>query len=431
MEVTVESTGTLERRMRVELPLAPIEQQVDSRLKSVGRTAKIKGFRPGKVPAKVVRQRYGKQVREEVLNEVLQQSYSAAVTQEKLNPASGPTIETEADNGKTFAFTATFEIMPEVELKDLEKIKIEKPEVTISDEDVDDMLMNLRKQKATWEEVDRYSADGDRVVIDFVGKLKGEAFPGGEGKDYPVVLGAGQMLPDFEKGLLGVKAGDETTFKVKFPKQYHADELAGKKVDFTINVHRVEAEILPELNDEFAEAFNVVEGGLERFTKDVRENMDREAEQKIKGDLREQVMTALLKSHPLDIPQALKHQEMQSLQREAMRRMGVEDAEQAPPLDDFAAAAEKRVALGLLLRQVIVDKELTVDKAMIQVHVEELCAGYENAEDMANMYMSNPQVMQQIEPIVVEQQAIEWIIENGKTKEKKISFKEYMNAPAS
>ncbi len=431
MEVTVESTGTLERRMRVELPLAPIEQQVDSRLKSVGRTAKIKGFRPGKVPAKVVRQRYGKQVREEVLNEVLQQSYSAAVTQEKLNPASGPTIETEADNGKTFAFTATFEIMPEVELKDLEKIKIKKPEVTISDEDVDAMLMNLRKQKATWEEVDRHSADGDRVVIDFVGKLKGEAFPGGEGKNYPVVLGAGQMLPDFEKGLLGVKAGDETTFKVRFPKQYHADELAGKKADFTINVHRVEAEILPELNDEFAKAFSVVDGGIERFTKDVRENMDREAEQKIKGDLREQVMNALLESHSLDIPQALKHQEMQSLQREAMRRMGVENAEQAPPLDDFAAAAEKRVALGLLLRQVIVDKELTVDKAMIRVHVEELCAGYENAEDMANMYMSNPQVMQQIEPIVVEQQAIEWIIENGKTKEKKISFKEYMNAPAS
>lgn len=431
MEVTVESTGTLERRMRVELPLAPIEQQVDSRLKSVGRTAKIKGFRPGKVPAKVVRQRYGKQVREEVLNEVLQQSYSAAVTQEKLNPASGPTIETEADNGKTFAFTATFEIMPEVELKDLEKIKIKKPEVTISDEDVDAMLMNLRKQKATWEEVDRHSADGDRVVIDFVGKLKGEAFPGGEGKNYPVVLGAGQMLPDFEKGLLGVKAGDETTFKVRFPKQYHADELAGKKADFTINVHRVEAESLPELNDEFAKAFSVVDGGIERFTKDVRENMDREAEQKIKGDLREQVMNALLESHPLDIPQALKHQEMQSLQREAMRRMGVENAEQAPPLDDFAAAAEKRVALGLLLRQVIVDKELTVDKAMIRVHVEELCAGYENAEDMANMYMSNPQVMQQIEPIVVEQQAIEWIIENGKTKEKKISFKEYMNAPAS
>ena len=431
MEVTVESTGTLERRMRVELPIAPIEQQVDTRLKSVGRTAKIKGFRPGKVPAKIVRQRYGKQVREEVLGEVLKQSYSQAVTQEKLNPAGGPKIETEDDNGKTFAYTATFEVMPEVVLKDLEKIKIEKPEVSIGDEDVDDMLLNLRKQKATWEAVDRKSADGDRVTIDFVGKLKGEVFPGGEGKEYPVVLGAGQMLPDFEKGLVGVKAGDETTFKVKFPKEYHAEDLAGKKADFTVNVHRVEAQVLPELNDEFAESFNVTEGGLEQFMKDVRENMEREADQKAKGELREQVMTGLLDSNPLEIPHTLKHEEMHALQREAMQRMGVEDAEQAPALDNFSEAAEKRVALGLLLRQVIVDKELTVDEAMIRARVEELCAGYENADDMVDMYLSNPQVMQQIEPMVIEQQAIHWIIENGKSKAKKISFKEYMNAPAS
>ncbi len=431
MEVTVESTGTLERRMRVELPIAPIEQQVDSRLKTVGRTAKIKGFRPGKVPAKVVRQRYGKQVREEVLSEVLQKSYTQAVTQENLNPAGGPKIETEDDNGETFAFTATFEVMPEVKLKDLEKIKIEKPDVTIGDEDIDDMLMTLRKQKASWEEVDRKSADGDRVVIDFTGKLKGEVFPGGEGKDYPVVLGAGQMLPDFEKGLLGVKAGEETTFKVKFPKDYHAEDLAGKKADFEINVHRVEGEVLPELNDEFAESFSVAEGGLEQFIADVRENMEREAAQKARADVREQVMNALLETNPLDIPDTLKHQEMHSLQREAMQRLGVEDGEQAPPLENFSAGAEKRVALGLLLRQVIEDKGITVDEAMLRTRVEELCAGYENADDMVNMYLSNPQVMQQIEPMVVEQQAISWIIDNGKAKDKKISFKEFMNAPAS
>ena len=431
MEVTVESTGTLERRMRVELPIAPIEEQVDSRLKTVGRTAKIKGFRPGKVPPKVVRQRYGQQVREEVLNEVLQKSYTQAVTQEKLNPAGGPKIETEDDNGKTFAFTATFEIMPEVKLKDLEKIKIEKPDVTIGDEDIDDMLTNLRKQKASWEEVDRKSADGDRVTIDFVGKLKGEVFPGGEGKEYPVVLGAGQMLPDFEKGLMGVKAGEETTFKVKFPKDYHSEDLAGKKADFEINVHRVEGEVLPELNDEFAESFNVTEGGLEQFKADVRENMDREAGQKVTNDMREQVMNALLENNPLDIPNTLKHQEMHALQKEAMQRLGVEDPEQAPPLDNFSEGAEKRVALGLLLRQVIVDKEITVDEAMMRTRVEEMCAGYENADDMINMYMSNPQVMQQIEPMVVEQQAINWIIDNGKTKDKKISFKEFMNTPAS
>jgi len=431
MDVTVESTGTLERRMRVELPIEPIEQQVDSRLASVGRTAKIKGFRPGKVPAKVVRQRYGKQVREEVLGEVLKKSYTAAVTQEHLIPAGGPRIETEDDNGKTFVFTATFEIMPVVKLKDLEKIEINTPDITIGEDDIADMLLNLRRQKATWETVDRNSENGDRVVIDFVGKLKGEEFPGGDGKDYPVVLGAGQMLPDFEKGLTGVKAGDEKTFKVKFPKDYHAEELAGKKADFTITAHRVEAEILPELNDEFAEAFNVTEGGLEQFKKDVRENMDRESEQKVKVDLREQVMSALLDANPLDIPNTLKHQEMHSMQREAMQRMGVEDAEQAPPLDNFADAAEKRVALGLLLRQVIVDKELKVDEAMMRARVDEMCAGYENADDMVAMYMSNPQVMQQIEPMVVEQQAINWIIENGKTRAKKISFREFMNAPAS
>ena len=184
---------------------------------------------------------------------------------------------------RRFAYTATFEVMPEVELKDLDKIKIEKPEVTIGDDDLDDMLLNLRKQKASWEEVDRKSADGDRVVVDFDGTLKGEPFEGGKGTEVPVVLGEGQMLPDFEKGLMGVKAGDEKTFKVKFPKDYQAEELQGKKVDFAIKVHRVEAEVLPELDDEFAESFEVTEGGIEQFKKDVRENMEREAEQRSKA----------------------------------------------------------------------------------------------------------------------------------------------------
>lgn len=431
MDVTVKSIGALERSMRVELPIEPIEQQVDSRLKSVGRTAKIKGFRPGKVPAKVVKQRFGKQVRKEVLSDVLQKSFSAAVTQEKLRPAGGPKIETEAENGKTFAFTATFEVMPEFELKNLEKIEIDKPEVTIGDDDIDAMLASLQKQKATWEVVDRKSGEGDRVVIDFVGKLKGEVFPGGEGKDYQIVIGAGQMLADFEKGLEGMQAGDEKTFKVKFPKDYHAEELAGKKADFTITAHRVEAEILPELNDDFAAMFNVAEGGLKRFKADVRENMEREADLKVRTDVREQVMKALLEANPLAIPQTLKHQEMHALQREAMQRLGLKDAEHAPPLGDFSAAAEQRVALGLLLRQVISDKELTTDAAMLRARVEELCAGYENSDEMVNMYLSNPQVMEQIEPMVIEQQAVDWILENGKVKPKKISFGEFMNPPAS
>jgi len=432
MEVTVKSTGALQRSMRVELPIEPIEQQVNSRLQSVGRTAKVKGFRPGKVPPKVVKQRYGKQVRQEVLGEVLQKSFLAAVTQEKLNPVGGPKIETEDENGKTFAFTATFEIMPEIDLKGLDKIKIEKPEVTIGDGDIDDMLTKLRKQKASWDVVDRGSSEGDRVVIDFLGTVDGEAFAGGEAKEYPVVLGSGQMLPDFEKGLQGVKAGDEKTFKVKFPKDYHAEELAGKKADFAIKTHRVEKEILPELDDDFAAMFNVSEGGLEQFMADVRENMARESEQKIKSEVREQVMQSLLDANPLEIPQALKQQEIHSLQREAMQRMGLEDSQQdAMPLENFSAAAEKRVALGLLLHQLIADKKLAVDEVMLRARVEELCAGYENADDMVDMYLSNPQVMQQIEPMVIEQQAIDWILENGDVKPKKISFDEFMNAPAS
>jgi trigger factor len=218
---------------------------------------------------------------------------------------------------------------------------------------------------------------------------------------------------------------------VKFPKDYHADDLAGKKADFGINVHRVEAELLPELNDEFAESFSVTEGGLEQFKKDVRQNMEREAEQKTTAEIREQVMNGLLETNPLDVPETLKHQEMHALQNEAMQRMGVEDAELAPPIDNFKEGAERRVALGLLLRQVIADKEITVNEEMIRTRVEEMCAGYENSEDMVNMYMSNPQVMQQVEPMVIEQQAINWIIENGKSKDKKVPFKEFMNAPAS
>ncbi|MGB5257393.1 MAG: trigger factor [Woeseiaceae bacterium] len=431
MNVTVESTGALERRMRVELPIEPIEQQVSSRLKNVGRTAKIKGFRPGKVPAKVVKQRYGKQVREEVLGEVLQKSYSDAVMQQNLKPAGGPQIETLDEDGKTFAYVATFEIMPEVVLKDLEKIKIEKPDVQIDASDVDDMLLNLRTQKASWETVDRKSKDGDRVVVDFAGELNGEPFPGGQGTEIPVVLGEGQMLPDFEKGLKGIKAGDEKTFKVKFPKDYHAEDLAGQKADFTIKTHRVEERVLPELNDELAEMFNVTEGGLEQFEKDVRENMQREAEQKVKNDIREQVMESLLAANPLEIPNTLKQQEAHSLQHDAMRRMGIEDHDQAPPIENFLETGEKRVRLGLLLRQVITDKGLKADEASLRAHVEEMCASYENSGEMVEMYLSNPQVMQQIEPMVVEQMAVDWLLENGKVKNKKISFKDYMNAPSS
>jgi len=428
MQVTVESTGALERRMRVELPGERIEQEINSRLKTVGRTAKLKGFRPGKVPAKVVKQRYGKAVRKEVLSELMQKSYTDAVMQENLNPAGGPKIETEDNEGDSnFAYVATFEIMPKVELKDLDKITVEIPEVTIAESDMDDMILRLRKQKATWEEVDRKSDDGDKVVVDFNGTLKGEEFEGGKGTEVPVILGQAQMLPDFEKALFGIKAGDEKTFKVKFPKDYHADELNGKKVDFAIKVHRVEEEVLPPVDDSLAAAFEVKGGGLKKFLDDVKENMEREAEQKLKGDVREQIMNALLESNPLEIPNTLKQQEAHSMQHDAMQRMGVEDHDQAPPIENFSEMAEKRVQISLLIGQLITDQKLTVDAEKVHERVEEMCAGYENSEDMVNMYLGNQQVMQQVEPMVLEQQALDWLLENGKSSTKKVGFTEYMN----
>jgi trigger factor len=428
MQVTVESTGALERRMRVELPAESIEKEVDSRLRSVGKTVKIKGFRPGKVPPKVVRQRYGAQIRQEVLSDLMQQSYSDAVQQEKLNPAGGPRIETESDgDGKGFTYVATFEVMPEVELKGLDKIKVEKAEVEIGDGDLDEMIENLRKQKATWTEVDRASAKGDRVVVDFEGKLKGEPIEGGQGKDVPVILGQGQMLPDFEKGLTGVKAGEEKTFKVKFPQNYPGEDLQGKKVDFTVHTHRVEAETLPPVDDGLAEMFNVTEGGLEQFKKDVLDNMRHEADQKVKAQLREQLMAELLAANPIEIPQALKQQEMHSMQHEAMQRLRIEDHDKAPPLENFAESAEKRVRLGLLIRQVITDQELKINEELVRTHVEEMCAGYENADEMVNMYMNMPQVRQQVEPAVLEQLAFDWLLEHGKVKIRKAAFGEFMN----
>ena len=429
MLVTVESTGKLERRMRVELPAERIEKEIESRLKSVGRTAKIKGFRPGKIPEKVVRQRYGGQIRQEVLSDLMQKSYSDAVIQENLNPAGGPKIEPEvAEGNKGFAYVATFEVLPEVTLKGLEKIEVTKPDVQIEDKHCDDMIHNLRKQKAVWPTVDRASKKGDRVIVDFKGTMKGEPVKGGEGKQVPVDLGEGRMLPDFEKALVGLKAGDEKSFKVKFPKDYHEEALASKKVDFEATIHRVEEEELPPLDDTLAELYEVKEGGLAALKADVISNMKREAEQRVLIDVKEQALNGLVDANPIEIPNALKQQEIHTLQHDAMRRLGIEDHDKAPPAENFAEAAERRVRLGLLVRQLIQDNNLTTDPDRVRKRVEEMCASYENADDMVAMYMGNEQVMSQIEPMVLEDQAVEWIIEHGVEKTKKIGFHEYMNS---
>ena len=427
MQVTVESTGTLKRRMRVELPAESIEREVDSRLKSVGRTANIRGFRPGKVPAKMVRQRYGRQVRDEVLSELTRKSYTDAVVQENLKPAGGPQIEPE-DGGEGFAYVATFEIMPEFELQGLDGIEVRKPVVEIAAADLDAMIDKLREQKADWRAVARQSAGGDRVVCDFSGLLDGEPIEGGRGSEVPVTLGKGQMLPDFEKGLTGVVAGSVEKFKVEFPQDYHVEDLAGKQADFEATIHRVEEMVLPGIDDELAAMFNVERGGLERFRRDVRDNMEREAAQKVENDIRKQVMNGLLSANLIEIPQTLQYQEMRQMQQEAMRRMGIKDDDQAPPLDNFAGEASQRVRLGLLLRKVVADGQITLDPNRVRAHVETLCAGYENAEDMVEHYLSDAEIMREIEPLVLEQMAIDWLLDSASVEENKVGFTEYMNA---
>lgn len=427
MMVTVEATGTLERRMRVELPAERIEKEIETRLKKVGRTAKIKGFRPGKVPTKVVRQRFGGQIRQEVLSDLMQKSYSDAVEQENLSPAAGPRIEpVAAENGRGFAYVATFEVLPEVKLKDLDKIRIETPDVEISDEDREDMLLNLRQQKATWEPVERAAGEGDRVIVDFDGKLEGEPVKGGQGEEVPVVLGRGQMLPDFEQALFGVSAGEEKDFEVEFPENYHAADLASKKVDFHVRVHRVEEQKLPPLDDGLAELYGVAEGGLEQLREDVVANMRREANDKVRADVKDQAMRGLLETNPIEVPNSLVLQEMHTQQHEAMRRLGIEDHDKAPPVENFRAAAERNVRLGLLLRQLIEDTGLEVDPERVKRKVEDICSSYEQPEEMAASYFGNPQVMARLEPLVLEEQAVDWLVEHGDSSTRKVGFKEYM-----
>lgn len=427
MMVTVETTGKLERRMRVELPAERIEKEIESRLKKVGRTARIKGFRPGKIPVKVVRQRYGGQIRQEVLSELMQKSYSDAVQQENLNPAARPRIEPEVTgSGKDFAYVATFEVLPEITLANLDKIEVEKPEVEITDADREEMIGNLRRQKATYETVARAAAEGDRVTVDFEGTLKGEPIEGGKGTEVPVVLGLGQMLPDFEKALYGVTAGEEKSFKVRFPKDYQADELAGKKVDFAVKVHSVDEERLPPQDDSLAELYGIKEGGLEQLQQDVVGNMRREADDKVRAEVKEQVMKGLLEHNPIDVPGALIQQEMHSRQHEAMRRLGIEDHDKAPAIENFREGAERSVRLGLLLQQLIRDQDIALDAARVRQKVEEMCSGYERADEMVASYLSNPQVMQQIEPLVLEEQTIDWLLEQGRVTTRKVGFAAYM-----
>jgi len=426
MQVSLESAAGLERRLRVQVPAERIEQEVATRLASVGRKAKIQGFRPGKVPAKVIQQRFGGQVRQEVLQEVVQSSYSEAVIQQNLQPAGGPRIEpVNMEEGQDLTYTATFEVMPEVTLKSLNKIKIESPEVAISEVDIDTMVENLRKQRAEWKAADRKAAKGDQLTVDFEGTLKGEAFAGGSAKGFKFVLGDGGMLEDFEKNLLGITPATETTFTMKFPKDYHSPELAGEKVEFKVLVHEVAEQLLPEIDADFIKAYGIESGSLEDLRQDIRKNMDRELVAKRKASTRTQLLDGLLSTNPIDLPEVLVRQECDAMRNEAMQRMGGE-SESGPAAESFREGAEKRVRLGLLLSAAIRENSIELDRDKVLAKVDELCEPYENPEQIRNIYMQNQQFLNQIQNMVMEEQVVNVLLGMAQVKPRQMGFRELM-----
>ena len=429
MMVSVETTGALERRMKVQVPAEKIETEIDSRLVGVSKTARIKGFRPGKVPMSVIKQRYGTQVRQEVLGEIMQSSYFDAIKDENLRPAGGPRIEPdEIEKGQDLQYTATFEVYPEVKLDGHEGIAVDRLVAEIGQEDIDQMMENLRRQRSEWEDVDRAAADTDRVTVDFKGTIDGEPFSGGEGAGVPVVLGEGGMLVDFETGLNGISAGEEKDIKVAFPADYGVVDLAGKTADFHVAVSKVEESKLPDIDDEFCRKFGVEEGGVDKLRDEVKENMKRELEQRVRRAMKQQVLDGLREAHDVELPAVLVEDEIRSMQESAVRRMGGEitDSTQLPPREPLEEPARKRVQLGLLVAEVIQVAGIEVDRQKIRDRIGELAASYPNPDEVIKLYTGNPQLVERIEMEVMEDQVVDWLLDKARLSDQPSSFKELM-----
>ncbi len=431
MQVSVESIGKLERRMQVQVPAERVNEQIAARLKSISRTARLNGFRPGKAPLKVIRQQFGSQIHREVIGELLQSSYAEAVTQKQLTPAGSPRIEPQSiDEGQDLKYVATFEVFPEVVLQPMESLEIDRLTAEVTEGDIDAMIERLRQQQMKFSAVNRGAASGDKVTIDFEGAIDGVPFAGGKGENIALVLGEGRMLPELEQGLIGATPGEKRQVTVNFPPDYRAAELAGKAAIFATEVKTVEEPVLPELDEEFFKAFGVTEGGLPKLREDVAANMRRELEQALRNRNKAAVMEKLYAANPIEVPNVLIEGQIRDMQVEAMRRAGTKDAAQAPPREPFIEPARRRVALGLLLNDVIRKENLIVDRARVNERLDEMVSAYGDAGAMKRAYMQNAEAMRQVESLALEDQAVEWILEHAKAREVKSTFKQLMNFEA-
>jgi trigger factor len=429
MQVSVETISTLERKVTVGVPAQRIDSAVDSRLQEVARTARIDGFRQGKVPLSVVRNRFAAGARQEVLGKVINDTFYEALIQQNLKPAGTPSIQELNDKpGQDFQYVATFEVYPSIELQDFSRLEVSRLKAEVTEKDIDDMIENLRTQRATFTEVKRAAKDGDQVTIDYTGSKDGVEFAGGKAEKQNLLLGSNSMIPGFEAGIIGMKAGDEKTIDVTFPADYHAEELKGAAVKFLIKVHSVAEKTLPELNDEFFKLFGVKEGGMEKFRREVRNNMERELKQAAENKLKQQTYDGLAKLHSFDVPNALIAAEVNAMRQNMVQQFGAGaknlDLETLLPADMFKDQARQRVVIGLILNEIISSKNLKADAAKVRSKVEEMAAPYGDPAQFINYYYSNQQLLQQVESMVLEDEVLAQVLAGARVTDKAVSYQD-------
>ncbi len=430
MQVSVESGEGLTKKLLVNLPAERVDAVVDAKLKETARTIRLDGFRPGKVPVRVVRQRFGAQIRQDAYGELIQSSFYEAAQQENLKPVGEPSIELREDEAEGgLAYTATFEVMPEIELADFSALEIKRPVAEVTDADVDEMIRKLREQRTEWIDVERPAQEGDKITVDFKGFIDGEAFEGGSAEDVDLALGSGTMIPGFEEGLIGAKAGDEVKLELKFPDDYRVEHLAGKEATFDVTVKSVVEPKLPEVDEEFVKSLGVEDGTEESLRKEVRENMERELKQKLKSRTKERVMDALLEVHEIQVPAAMVQREAEALKQQTQQEMAQSGQQSTVdlPASIFEPQAERRIKLGLIVGEIIRGNEIEVDQARVDEAIAEQAATFEEPQEIIDWYANNPQARSSVENVVMVDQAVEWVLEKAKVEDENLSFDELVN----
>ncbi len=435
MQVSVENTSALERRMTIAVPAERVETEVNKRLQQTARRAKVPGFRPGKVPMSVIRQRYEDAARQEAFGDLVQASFYEAVVEQKLNPAGAPAVEPKSfEKGKDLEFVAIFEVFPEFTVAGFDSIAVERLSADVSDADLDNMLEVLRKQNTRFEAAERAAQNEDQLNIDFVGKIDGEAFAGGSAKGTQLVLGSGRMIPGFEEGLVGAKAGEERVLTLTFPEDYQNLDLAGKAAEFTVTVNSVSEPKLPELNEEFFAQFGIKETGLDGFRTEVRKNMERELRQAIKTKVKNQVMDGLLAANPIEVPKALLENEVNRLRVQAVQQFGGNIKPEQLPAELFEEQAKRRVVLGLIVAEVVKQNELKPDEDRVRELIREMASAYQEPEQVVAWYYKNDQQMNEVRSVVLEEQVVDTVLQKATVTDKSVSYEEAVKpaqAPAA